>query len=260
MCVKPEMILFDYGQTLIAEEKFAPLKGNQALLDIAVKNPNKVTARQVQELANALEKDLRDVLAGEDRNHKVLDVTHHAFNRYLYDYFEVEFAESPDYLEWLFWSKAAPGHPTKNIEKLLFFLHQKGIRTGVVSNMMNTSESLSRRLNTLLEEHHFEFILASSDYMFRKPHPRIFELALAKAKLTPEKVWFCGDNPVCDIEGAYYAGMKPVWYPVYNEGNHRIAADIPHIQINDWMDLIGMLEDSTPKRAGEKENEEASKS
>ncbi|MGN6710053.1 hypothetical protein [Anaerocolumna jejuensis] len=54
--------------------------------------------------------------------------------------------------------------------------------------------------------------------------------------------------------------MKPVWYPAYIEGNRGIAADIPHIQINDWMDLIGMLEDSTPKRAGEKENEEASKS
>ncbi len=239
---RPEMILFDYGQTLITEDKFNPEKGNQALLEMAVKNPDKVTARQVQELADSLGKDLGDTLAGEDRNHKLLDVTHQAFNRYLYEYFGIEFDESPEYLEWVFWSNAAPGHRTKNIEKLLSFLYKRGIRTGVVSNMMNTSRSLSRRLCELLPEHHFEFIIASGDYMFRKPHPRIFELALTKAKLSPDKVWFCGDNPVCDIEGAYRSGMTPVWYTAYIEGDYRVPDDGTYLHVEDWEDLIGILE------------------
>lgn len=242
MYQKPEMILFDYGQTLIAEEKFNPIKGNQSLLEIAVKNPNQVTADKVQELAAALTRDLGEALVGENRNKKSLDVSHQAFNRYLYEYLGVEFAESQDYLEWLFWSSAAPGKPTRNIEELLSFLQQKGIRTGVVSNMMNTSQSLARRLDELLPGHHFEFILASSDYMFRKPHRRIFELALAKAGLSPDKVWFCGDNPVCDIEGAYWAGMKPVWYTAYMHEDYGIPPDVPHIRISSWNEIIELLE------------------
>lgn len=243
MYEKPEMILFDYGQTLIAEERFEPVKGNQALLDLAVKNPNNVTALCIQELAEALTRDLGDALTGEGRNRKLLDVSHYSFNRYLYEYFGVEFSQSPEVLERLFWDNAAPGHPTRNVVELLEYLWKKGIRTGVVSNMMNTSKSLGERLERLLPGHHFEFIMASSDYMFRKPHRRIFEMALAKAKLSPDKVWFCGDNPVCDIEGAYGAGMRPVWYPPYIDGDYGIPAGVPHLQINDWNDLIGILEE-----------------
>lgn len=240
---KPEMILFDYGETLITEDKFNPEIGNQALLELAVRNPHKVTPRQVQELADSLGKDLGDAMLGKDRNHKLLDVTHQAFNRYLYEYFGVEFNESTDYLEWLFWSNAAPGHPTKNIGKLLSCLRERGIRTAVVSNMMNTSKSLSRRLEELLPEHHFEFIMASSDYMFRKPHPRIFEMALAKAKLSPDKVWFCGDNPVCDIEGAYGAGMTPVWYTAYLKDQSEVPA-VTYLPVADWEDVIAMITQS----------------
>ena len=40
MYQKPKMILFDYGQTLITEEKFDPVKGNKALLKHTKSNPN----------------------------------------------------------------------------------------------------------------------------------------------------------------------------------------------------------------------------
>ena len=35
-------------------------------------------------------------------------------------------------------------------------------------------------------------IITSSNYMFRKPNKRIFDLALEKAELTPEDVWYIG--------------------------------------------------------------------
>jgi len=35
---KPKMILFDYGQTLINEEKFNGLEGTKAVMQYAVKN------------------------------------------------------------------------------------------------------------------------------------------------------------------------------------------------------------------------------
>ena len=48
--------------------------------------------------------------------------------------------------------------------------------------------------------------------MFRKPNKRIFELALEKACLSPEDVWYIGDNYQCDVMGARNAGIFPVWY------------------------------------------------
>ena len=45
-----------------------------------------------------------------------------------------------------------------------------------------------------LASNKFESIIASSDYMFRKPNPMLFELALKKAGLNAGDVWFCGNN------------------------------------------------------------------
>ena len=43
----PKMILFDYGQTIIEEEKFNRLEGLKVLLDKATKNPNNISAEEV---------------------------------------------------------------------------------------------------------------------------------------------------------------------------------------------------------------------
>lgn len=243
----PEMILFDYGQTLITEERFDPIKGNQALLNIAVKKPEGLSAEQVQELANQLEEDIRDACMAEGRDDRKLDISAAAFNNYLYEYLGVEFSDTESELEWLFWSESAPGRPTHNIERLLDYLYKKGIRTAVVSNMMNSSNSLKRRLDELLPENHFEFVLASSDYMFRKPHRRIFELALEKAKLPADKIWFCGDKLVCDVEGAYKVGMKPVWYPTYRYPGYEDFTTVPYMEIRDWEEIIEVIDQQTRK-------------
>jgi putative hydrolase of the HAD superfamily len=241
MYQKPEMILFDYGQTLTREEKFNPVRGTQALLKLAKSNPNGVTALQIQELADALSSEIANALIGDSRSRNLLEVSNYAFNRYLYEYYEVEFAESPEALERIFWDNAALGRSTENIEKLLMHLQEIGIRTGVISNITAGTDTLTNRINELIPDNQFEFILASSDYIFRKPHRRIFEMALAKAKLSAEQIWFCGDNPICDVEGAYNAGMKPVWYTACMDGEAGMPPVVPHLKIDDWEELIHML-------------------
>ena len=234
--MKPKMIMFHYGQTLITEDGFNALEGNKALLDIAIKNPNQVTIEQIQKLADNLFKDVKV----EFTDLKV-EITSYAFNTYLYEYLEIEFAVSKEEVERIFWKYAAPGKPTKNVQKMLGFLQEMGIRTAVVSNMMNSGAALTSRLNELLPDNQFEFIITSSDYIFRKPHRRIFEMALRKAGLKPEEVWFCGDNLYCDIQGAYSIGMKPIWYPAYSSHNDEPEITIPYSKINDWDELSQML-------------------
>ncbi len=58
----------------------------------------------------------------------------------------------------------------------------------------------------------FEFIITSNNFMFRKPNKRIFYLALGKAELQPDEVWYIGDQYECDVKGSLNAGLLPVWY------------------------------------------------
>ena len=54
----PKMILFDYGQTLIAEQKFDGVKGTEAVLKYATKNKYNLSAEQVQEKADTINEEL----------------------------------------------------------------------------------------------------------------------------------------------------------------------------------------------------------
>lgn len=243
----PKMILFDYGQTIVAEKKLGFMQGNAAILEQASKNPHNVKVEQVQELANRLLDEVCDIVGAKDRNHQYLEMTSQAFNRYLYDYFDIEFSVSPQELEWIFWTNSTTAKPSEHIEETLDFLHNNGIRTGVVSNIMYSQATLEKRINILLPNNHFEFVIASSEYMFRKPYFRIFDIALHKAKLPPEEVWFCGDNFHCDIEGAFNMGMQPVWYTKYIEAHNIMdetnlpLCDTQYIKTEDWNDLIQLF-------------------
>ncbi|MGH7809037.1 MAG: HAD family hydrolase, partial [Candidatus Binatia bacterium] len=60
-------------------------------------------------------------------------------------------------------------------------------------------------------ESHFDFILTSARCSYRKPHPRIFELALSNWYFLPNEAVMVGDNLDADIRGAQNAGLYSVW-------------------------------------------------
>ena len=62
----------------------------------------------------------------------------------------------------------------------------------MISNIAHSAAVVTERINRLLPENAFEFIITSSSYMFRKPNRRIFDLALEKAELASEDVWYIG--------------------------------------------------------------------
>jgi putative hydrolase of the HAD superfamily len=95
------------------------------------------------------------------------------------------------------------------------------------------------RLQEVLPNHKFEFILATSEYMYRKPHRRIFEFALQKAELKPEEVWYIGDNYECDIEGAKNAGLFPVWYLGATEKPQEPKEGI--LTVKSWEEVKALL-------------------
>lgn len=234
------MIIFDYGQTLITEEKFDGIRGTQAVLENCVNNPHNIPAEEIQLFADKLIGEIRRI-DPESGAFTLLEVHNHVFQNYLYDYFGIERTVSPTRLEIVFHEAASPGRPTDHVAEFMDYLNQRNIRTAVISNISFSGEALANRINRLLPNNHFEFIMASSEYIFRKPHKRIFELAVRKANLKPEDVWYCGDNAICDVDGSQDAGLMPVWYKDAIENENTIPRR-DCLTINDWQELIDVLE------------------
>ena len=237
---KPKMIIFDYGQTLVSEARFDGVRGTKAVLANCVKNPDDISAEDIQSLANELNKDIGRYDPGSSRL-CLTEVHNYPFQNYLYEYLGIERTVSPLELETTFWDAASPGKPTAHIAELLSYLKNNHIRSAVISNISFGGQSLENRINTLIPQNNFEFIMASSEYVFRKPHKRIFELAARKSKLGPDEIWYCGDNAVCDVDGAKTAGFFPVWYKGAFEG-YGAMPQSECLIIFDWMELIEILE------------------
>lgn len=237
---RPKIILFDYAQTLLNEQNFNGIRGTEAVLKMAKKNPQKITADEMLKFDAKMNSEIGRYNPRAVRKY-LFEIHNHNFLRYLYDYFGLEFDVSFDEIETVFWDNATPCDLTVHIKELLNYLKDVGIRTAVVSNISYSENSLKRRINTFLPDNTFEFIMASSEYVFRKPHPFIFELALKKANVMADEAWFCGDDLVCDIEGASNLGIKTIWYKGAYKGDMDRDVSLKCTEIDDWMELKNIL-------------------
>ncbi len=240
---KPKMILFDYGQTLVAERNFKGVDGTRAVMAHAVENRYNLTPEEVQAKADEINKELGR-FDPKTRWKTTVEIPNHTFTGYLYESLGIKLDLTSQEIDRIFWDAASPGEPTKGMPELLEFLWKEGIMTAVLSNITYDGDVVKERINRLLPDNHFEFIIPTSDYLFRKPSPHIFALALEKAQLKPEDVWYIGDNLFCDVYGARSAGMYPIWYRGANDFPQPECDDV--IKIYDWerlKEIIGDTED-----------------
>lgn len=235
---KPKMILFDYGQTLVAEEPFDGVKGSYAVLQHAIENKYNLTPEQVQQEANTINRELKR-FDPASRAQNTVEIPNHMFTGYLYESLGIKIDLSAEEIDRIFWDAASPGNPTEGLPEFLDYLFEHKIRTAVLSNITYAGSVVSERINRLFPDNHFEFIIATSEFLFRKPHTRIFNLALEKAGLKPEDVWYVGDNYACDIVGARNSGMFPVWYKGAVDFKQADYDDV--LTIMNWNELKKML-------------------
>jgi putative hydrolase of the HAD superfamily len=94
-----------------------------------------------------------------------------------------------------------------DVYPVLTRLETTGIRKAVVSNWDSRLPLLLSRMG-LSEQ--FEFILTSAEVGWRKPDPRIFEEALRRLELAPERVAYVGDSYEDDVVGAGNAGLRAI--------------------------------------------------
>jgi putative hydrolase of the HAD superfamily len=98
---------------------------------------------------------------------------------------------------------------------LLDSLRQDGLKLGLVSNAFDPGWLLRRDLEQMGIEQRIDVAVFSSEVGKRKPHPEIFETALAALEVAPERTLFVGDRLYEDIRGAGELGMttvQAVWF------------------------------------------------
>lgn len=235
---KPKMILFDYGQTLVNEEKFNGVKGTAAVMAHAVENKYGLTPEQVQAEADAINKELGrfdPVLRAQN----VAEIPNHMFTAYLYESLGIRIGLTAAELDRIFWDAAAPGKPTEGMPEFLDFLRKQRIRTAVLSNISYAPSVVEQRINRIFPDNDFEFIIPTSRYLFRKPSARIFRLALEKAQLEAGDVWYIGDTYSRDVVGAGNAGIFPVWYRGCEYFEQPDRDDV--MQITNWTQLMTFI-------------------
>jgi HAD superfamily hydrolase (TIGR01662 family) len=89
----------------------------------------------------------------------------------------------------------------------------------------------------------FDFVLTSAACFYRKPHPRAFEIALARWNIQPEEAVMVGDSLQADIFGAKRLKMKTVWIARRAQFTPEEKQNIdPDFEISTLGELLPVLE------------------
>ena len=87
----------------------------------------------------------------------------------------------------------------------LKLLHARGFRLGVISNITSRT-MVPFKLNEYGIAHFFQVVLASAEFGWRKPSPRIFLEAARQIGCSPSECAYVGDTISRDVIGARRAG------------------------------------------------------
>jgi len=95
-------------------------------------------------------------------------------------------------------------------------------------------------LHTALRGHGLEFacVVTSEDARCYKPHPAIFELAVARTGWRRDRILHVGDSLYSDVGGAQRCGLRTVWIRRRNRISD-IGRAVPDYAYDD---LLGLLE------------------
>jgi putative hydrolase of the HAD superfamily len=108
-----------------------------------------------------------------------------------------------------------------DVRPTLHALHDAGWRIGLISNTHRCLASFQSHFEL---ETYISGAVSSSEHGYMKPHPSIFQAALALVGVHPSESVMVGDSVTHDIEGAHQAGMRGVLIERSAE-NDRVPID-----------------------------------
>ena len=200
-------ILFDLGGTLMhAREDWMPVfkRADQALTD---------TLREydIELDSKIFRAHLHEYYAQRDKDYQ--ETTYHFVLRELLETLgHTEIAESVirSALDAMFEITQSNWVLEDDTLETIEQLKSKNYSLGIFSNAGDDMDVRTLVWSLALRPH-FDFVLTSAACFYRKPHPRAFEIALARWNIPPEEAVMVGDSLQADIFGAKNVGMQAIW-------------------------------------------------
>jgi putative hydrolase of the HAD superfamily len=124
---------------------------------------------------------------------------------------------------------------------LLEALRSRGLRLGIVSNAFDPGWLLHRDLEQMGIAERIDHAVFSSEVGKRKPHPEIFERALAELEAAPDEALFVGDRLYEDVRGAAEVGMTTVQAVWFRADEHAEGGE-PDYQAFTQMDVLNVAD------------------
>jgi putative hydrolase of the HAD superfamily len=119
-------------------------------------------------------------------------------------------------------------------------IRRRGLKIGLVSNTIWPGALHREDLERFGVLELFDHLLFSADLGVRKPHPQIFQAALAALGVAPHEAVFVGDRLPEDVAGAKAVGMRGVWKE--RPDRERPPHVIPDAQIVHLRELLALLD------------------
>jgi putative hydrolase of the HAD superfamily len=231
--MKRKVFVFDFWDTLIKYD-YDGLKAYSAILARAISNPNKVSPQQ---LLDAVKKTFIEIRVES----KQLEVKFADVHKLVHDMLDLKFSVTYQELEYIFINNAYSLSEHPHASTLLKYLVENDYRIVLLSNTTLQASTVKAILDKAFPVIKFEPLIVSSDVVFKKPHPKIYQLMLKKLKVLPQLVYFVGDNIEYDVIGPTMAGMFAFYYNHHNTKVNR--ADINYYEVKSLLDIINYLEE-----------------
>jgi len=126
---------------------------------------------------------------------------------------------------------------------LLDTLRDRGLRTGLVSNVFDPGWLMRNDLERMGLAERLDVAVFSSEIGKRKPHPAIFQAALDALGVEPESTLFVGDRRYEDVRGSKELGMHAVqalWFR-FDEDERGVDPDWEAFTPMDVLNVVRKL-------------------
>jgi putative hydrolase of the HAD superfamily len=231
--MKRKVFVFDFWDTLIKYD-YDGIKAYSAILAKAISNPNKVSPQQ---LLDAVKKTFIEIRAES----KLLEVKFADVHKLVHEMLDLKFDVSYEQIEDIFINNAYSLSEHAHASTLLNYLVENDYKIALLSNTTLRHSTIKAILAKAFPAIKFEPLIVSSDVVFKKPHPKIYQLMLKKLNVLPQLVYFVGDNIEYDVVGPTNAGMFAFYYNHHNIKVNR--EDINYYEVKSLLDIINYLEE-----------------
>lgn len=210
-----EVVLLDLDDTLVAFDLVTETSWRQVCSEYAARNP----VFSAEEVYEAVSAESHWYWSDEER-HRIGRNDIAATRRKI-----VTSAFEKNRLPVVHAAEVADRYSTLRLENMylipgaletLSALAERAVPLGLLTN--GDSELQRYKIDRFGLDSYFKEILIEGEVGYGKPDRRIYELAVSKFNVSPDRMLMVGDNLKWDVEGPQSVGMRGVWFDMKGKG------------------------------------------